>query len=46
MPESIRFVAVEVEDIMTVTETMTPRLEAALPSAVDAALHVISEFRN
>lgn len=46
MPESVRFVAIEVEDIKTVTETMTPRVEEAVDSAVGAVLHLISEFRS
>ncbi len=46
MPESVRFVAIEVEDIKTVSETMTPRVEAAVESAKNAVLHLISEFRS
>ena len=46
MPREIRFVAVEVVDIRTVSETMTPPVEAALGSAKDATLHIINEFRN
>lgn len=46
MPESVRFVAIEVEDLITVSETMTPKVRDALPKAVDAVLHVISEFRD
>lgn len=46
MPDEVRFVAIEVEDIKTVTETMTPRVEAAVESACNAVLHVISELRR
>ena len=46
MPKEIRFVAVEVADIHTVSETMTPPVEDALESARDATLHIIDEFRN
>ncbi len=46
MPEEVRFVAIEVQDIKTVTETMTPELEAAVRPAGDAVLHVISELRK
>ena len=46
MPERIMFIAIEVEDIMTVTETMTPRVEAAVESAKNAVLHLIEEFRK
>lgn len=45
MPDVIRFVAVEVEDIQTMGETMTPEVGAAVGSAVDAVLHLISCFR-
>ncbi len=46
MPESISFIAIEVEDIKTVTETMTPKVEAAVKRACDAALYLIDEFRK
>ena len=46
MPLSVRFVAIEVEDLQTVGETMTERVEAAVPCAVDAVLHIISEFKK
>lgn len=45
-PESVRFVAIEVEDIITVSESMTPPVEAAVPKAVDATMHIIKEFRD
>lgn len=46
MPEEVRFVAIEVQDIKTVTETMTPELEAAVEPACDAVIHLISELRR
>jgi hydrogenase maturation protease len=46
MPESVRFVAVEVEDIQTVSETMTYAVEKAVPKATDAVIHIIEEFRS
>lgn len=46
MPEEISFVAIEVEDIKTVTETMTPAVEASVESAKNAVLHIINEFRS
>ena len=41
MPKEVRFVAIEVADIKTMSETMTPPVEEAVPSAVDAVLHTI-----
>ena len=46
MPLSVRFVAIEVEDLQTVSETMTQAVQAALPNAVDAVLHLIEELRS
>ena len=46
MPLSVRFVAVEVEDLQTVREGMTPKVAAAVDSAVNAVLHIISGFRG
>ncbi|MDR0335201.1 MAG: hydrogenase maturation protease [Methanomassiliicoccaceae archaeon] len=46
MPDTIRFVAVEVSDIMTVGETMTPEVEAALPEAVDTVMKLIDELQR
>ena len=46
MPETISFVAVEVQDIKTVTETMTPEVEAAVDSAKAAVLHLIETARS
>ncbi|MCL2147754.1 MAG: hydrogenase maturation protease [Methanomassiliicoccaceae archaeon] len=46
MPEAIRFVAVEVEDLMTVSESMTPRVAAAVGPAANAVLHVLESLRR
>ena len=46
MPEWIRFVAVEVEDIQTMSETMTPKVEAAVSSAKDAVLYLMDHVRD
>ncbi|MDD2778873.1 hypothetical protein SDC9_166665 [bioreactor metagenome] len=46
MPDTVRFVAIEVEDIQTMSETMSPSVEAAVQSAVDAVLHLISEYQK
>ena len=46
MPEKIMYIAIEVEDIKTVSETMTPAVEASVESAKNAVLHLIDEFRN
>jgi len=45
MPVSIRFVAVEVSDILTVSETMTDAVAKALPDAADAVVNMIREFQ-
>ncbi|MBE6528701.1 MAG: hydrogenase maturation protease [Thermoplasmata archaeon] len=46
MPQRIMYIAIEVEDIKTVSETMTPAVEACVESAKNAVLHLISEFRS
>lgn len=46
MPDSVKFVAVEVEDIQTMSETMTPSVEEAVSSAVEAVLFLISEYQK
>lgn len=46
MPEKIMFIAIEVQDIKTMTETMTPEIEAAVPKACDAVLYLIDDFRK
>lgn len=44
MPDEVRFVAIEVQDIKTVTETMTPEVESAVDSARRAVLHIMEEL--
>ena len=46
MPVSVRFVAVEVEDLQTMNEGLTPKVEAALDKAVDAVRYLIDEFQK
>ncbi len=46
MPAEIAFVAVEVLDIRTVSETMTPAVEEAVEKGKNAVLHLIEEFRK
>ena len=46
MPDEVCFIAIEAEDIGTVNEGMTPKLVAAKPSAVRAALDRIERFRS
>lgn len=41
MPEQVRFVAIEVEDILTVSEDMTPAVEAAVPEAMSEVLKLL-----
>lgn len=46
MPDKITYIAIEVQDIKTMTETMTPEVESAVPVACDAVMHFIDEFRK
>lgn len=46
MPLSVRFVAVEADDVTTVSECLTPEVAASLGSAEDAVMHVIGLFRE
>ena len=46
MPEKVRYVAVEAADIQTMSETMTSAVEASVPSAVSAVLHIADQFRS
>ena len=46
MPEIIKFVAIEVENLQTMSEEMTPRVAAAVGPAKNAVLHLLSEFRG
>jgi len=45
MPEAVRFVAIEVEDIQTVSETMTAAVKKSVPKATAAVIHTIEEFK-
>jgi hydrogenase maturation protease len=42
MPKEIFFVAVEVNDVWTVGDTMTPEVEGALPEAIQTVLDLIN----
>jgi len=42
-PKDIKFVAVEVNDVFTVSEEMTPEVEAALESTVEKVLELIGK---
>jgi hydrogenase maturation protease len=46
MPESVMFVAVEVEDIQTMHEGMTPKVAASVDKAVEAVLHLANSFKD
>ena len=46
MPEVIKFIAVEVEDLQTMSEEMTPKVAAAVGPAKNAVLHLLAEFRG
>ena len=46
MPKEVRFVAIEVQDIRTMSETMTPAVEEAVESGRSAVLHLIDELRR
>ena len=45
MPDIIKFVAIEVDDLQTVSEEMTPLVVSAVDPAKNAVLHLISKFR-
>lgn len=42
-PKDIKFVAVEAKDVFTVSEEMSPEVEAALPHTVETVLKLINE---
>lgn len=42
-PHDIRFIAIEAKDVFTVSDEMSPELEAALPVAVETVLRLIRE---
>lgn len=44
MPEKVRFVAIEVEDLITVSEDMTPAVQSAVPEALETVLRLIDEL--
>lgn len=46
MPVSVRFVAMEVEDLQTMQEKLTPKVEAAQDSMVNAVKYLIDEFKE
>ena len=46
MPEIIKFVAVEVEDLQTMSEEMTSKVAAAVGPAKNAVLHLLAGFRR
>ena len=46
MPVSVRFVAIEVEDLQTTREGLTEKVEAALDQAVNAVKYLIDEFQK
>ena len=46
MPVSVRFVAIEVEDLQTMHEGLTEKVEAATGKAVDAVQYLIEEFQK
>lgn len=43
-PKNIVFIAIEVIDIFTLSETMTPEIEAVLPKAITAVLEQIKQI--
>jgi len=46
MPDRVKFVAIEVSDLVTVSETMTDAVTDALPDAVAAVLDLIEKFQR
>ncbi|MDR1691040.1 MAG: hydrogenase maturation protease [Candidatus Methanoplasma sp.] len=46
MPEVIKFIAIEVEDLQTMSEEMTPKVAASVEPAKNAVLHLLSELRG
>ena len=43
MPEDVDIVAIEVEDVITFGEACTPRVEAAIPGAMEAVLALLGD---
>ena len=46
MPLQVKFVAVEIKDMQTMSEELTPEVAASEASALSAVLHVMDDFRN
>ena len=46
MPVSVRFVAIEVEDLQTMHEGLTEKVEASKDKAVDAVKYLIEEIQK
>ena len=46
MPVSVRFVAIEVEDLQTMREGLTEKVETSKDKAVDAVKYLIEEFQK
>ena len=46
MPKEIRFVAMEIKDMQTMSEDLTPEVAAKKQSMIDAVLDVIDGFRR
>lgn len=46
MPEEVRLVAIEAQDLLTVSEEMSAAVENAVPKAVSLILELISEFKG
>ncbi len=46
MPEKMLFVAIEVEDIQTMSETMTPHVKESVSSAVNAIMYLMENIRS
>ena len=46
MPDEVKFVAIEAEDLITVNEGMTPKLVETKPRAVEAVLHILKEIQS
>lgn len=46
MPRDVRFVAMEIADMQTMSEELTPAVAAQVDSAERAVLHIIGEFRQ
>jgi Ni,Fe-hydrogenase maturation factor len=46
MPEEVRLVAIEAQELLTVSEEMSAAVENAVPKAVSLILELISEFKG